>query len=49
MNRTDKYKLKRTLIELENITESLISYINYRDAFDRLLGNPMERLMEWIG
>lgn len=46
MTRTEKYKLKRALIELENALQDLTNYCEIRKVFDEMFEAPMNQLQE---
>lgn len=46
MTRTEKYKLKIALIELENALQELTNYCEIRKAFDDMFEAPMNLLQE---
>lgn len=46
MTRTEKYKLKRALIELENALQELTNYCEIRKVFDEMFEAPMNMLQE---
>lgn len=43
MTRTEKYRLERSLIELENATEDIVK-LSRRQTFINWFDNPMEQL-----
>lgn len=49
MNRTEKYKLERTLVELGNIVNALLNYINIRKTMDLMFNDPIEQIESWFG
>ena len=49
MTRAEKYKLERSLIELENITDDLERYSQIRAVFNEMMGKPMEQITSWFG
>ena len=48
MSRTEKYRLERTLMELENLVESLVNYIIVHKAIVEMFNDPMERIESWF-
>lgn len=46
MTRTEKYKLNRALIELENALQDLTNYCEIRKVFDDMFEAPMNLLQE---
>lgn len=48
MTRTEKYKVKRALIELENITQELTNYCEIRRIFDDMFDSPINQLQELL-
>lgn len=49
MNRVEKYKLQRSLIELENIVEALVNYVNIRNTMDFMFNDPIAVIDSYFG
>ena len=49
MNRTEQYKLQRSLVELENAVNDLVKYCEIRTVFDEMMGCPMKQITGWFG
>jgi len=47
MNRKEKYKLERALIELANVTNDLVRYAN-EQTFINMFDDPVGQIDDWF-